>query len=340
MNKPNLSIIIPTYNRRLRLQRVLEALQNQSVPLEQFEVIVISDGSIDGTNEYLEEIQARPSLEQPLQLSAIFQANQGVAVARNQGIKKARADLILFLDDDVIPSPDLVKAHLSFEPRDKIVLGPMLTPRDIKLASWVLWEQRMLEKQYQAMLAGHWEPTARQFYTGNTSLYKKYLLKSGGFDPSFRRAEDVELAYRLSQMGCSFVFYPEAEAYHYADRSFLSWNNSAYSYGKNDVIMTRKKGQNWLLPTILREYFERNWIIRLLVRLCLSRPILFIPVTSLLTKFASLGDKLGIEKISRYAYSGVFNLRFYQGIADELGSRKLFWEELDLSFRPIEASKG
>ncbi len=246
MNNLKISLVIPTYNRKTSLQRVLGALQKQTIPLEDFEVIVVSDGSADGTNEYLGDLQNRSGQAGELQLRAIFQPNQGVAVARNNGFSATQTELVLFLDDDVIPAPGLVKAHLDYQPRDVIVLGPMLTPLDTRLAPWVMWEQRMLEKQYSAMLAGKWEPTARQFYTGNTSLYKKYLQQAGGFDPAFRRAEDVELAYRLKDMGCRFVFNHKAEAYHYADRSFASWNNSAHAYGRNDVIMARKKGQTWL----------------------------------------------------------------------------------------------
>ena len=73
-----------------------------------------------------------------------------------------------------------------------VVIGPMLNPLNYKMSPWVRWEQDQLAKQYHAMNMGSWEPTARQFYTGNTSLERTWLIDSGGFDPSFRHAEDVE----------------------------------------------------------------------------------------------------------------------------------------------------
>ena len=79
-----------------------------------------------------------------------------------------------------------------------VVMGPMLTPNDFAMPAWVAWEQAMLMKQYDDMNAGNWQPTARQFYTGNTSLARQHLIQTGGFDTSFRRGEDVELAYRLA----------------------------------------------------------------------------------------------------------------------------------------------
>ena len=324
MNKPEISIVIPTFNRRASLERVLNALRRQTLPLDRFEVVVVSDGSSDGTVEFLQGPQASPALN----LRPLIQANQGVATARNNGYRAAQADLVLFLDDDVIPAPQLVAEHLAFQPRDAIVLGPMLTPKDATLAPWVLYEQRMLEKQYGDMLAGRWKPTARQFYTGNTSLYKKYLEQTGGFDPTFRRAEDVELAYRLKDLGCRFEFHMAAEGYHYAQRSFASWNAIATAYGRNDVIMARSKGQVWLLPTIFREFRLRNRLIRSLTWLCLGRARLVQLCTSLLGWAAWLGGRMGSEPLARAAYSGIFNLRYYQGAADELGGRSAFWQEL------------
>ena len=335
-NKPEISIVIPTFNRRASLERVLNALRLQTLPAHLFEVIVVSDGSSDGTNEYL----ASQISQCPYALRAIYQPNQGVAVARNQGFQAATAELVLFIDDDVIPTPRLVAEHFNYQPRSAIMMGPMLTPLDTPLAPWVLWEQRMLEKQYGDMLAGRWEPTARQFYTGNTSLYKKYLVQSGGFDPSFRRAEDVELAYRLSGMGCQFKFNINAEGFHYANRSFVSWNNSASAYGHNDVIMAQSKGQDWLLPTIFQEYKKRNVLVRSMATLCLDRPILARISISLLGLAARIGSQIGMESICRGAYSGIFNFRYYQGAADQLGGRGKFFQALKQYTRPGEKLAG
>src|SRR5687768_17413192 len=150
----------------------------------------------------------------------------------------------------------------------------MLTPPDFEaqMAPWVQWEQAMLVKQYEDMANGRWLPTARQFYTGNTSLARRHLLEAGGFDPTFRRAEDVELAYRLAAHGLRFVFNPQAIGHHYAERTFASWLAIPYAYGRNDVIFSRDKGQSWLLPTLLYEFRQRRPLIRALTRLCLDRP--------------------------------------------------------------------
>ncbi len=315
-----LSVVLPTYNRLGQLKQVLDGLERQTFPLDQFEVIVVSDGSPDDTDDYLRSIKT------PLQLNPVFQENQGVAVARNRGIREARADVILFIDDDVVPTPSLIEQHLNKHTANNIVvLGPMLSPPDFKMMPWVDWEQRMLMKQYDDMLQGKWQPTARQFYTGNTSVRREHLVAAGGFDPAFRRAEDVELAYRLDGMGLEFVFNYDAVGYHYAQRSFQSWLAIPYAYGRNDVIFCNEKGQSWLLPTIWREFHGRHVLIRKLAKFCLDRPRLSKLALSGMRTCALAGERLGIGMLPRICFSGIFNLRHYQGVADELGGRKHFF---------------
>ena len=324
----NLSVILPTYNRLGQLKQVLAGLEAQTEPLDSFEVIVVSDGSPDGTDDYLRK------LETPLRVTVVFQPNQGVAATRNHGLAKATGALVLFIDDDVVPAPQLIARHRAAHARlgpKAIVMGPMLSPAPEKfeIAPWVQLEQAMLMKQYNDMMAGNWQPTARQFYTGNTSLRRAHLLTSGGFDASFRRAEDVELAYRLADLGLTFHFEPEAIGYHYAQRSFASWLAIPYAYGRNDVIFTRDKGQSWLLTTIFTEFHGRHPLIRSLTQLCLDRPALSKIALHSLKLIGGLGHKVGNATVSRMAYSAIFNLRHYQGIADELGGRNRFFRAIN-----------
>lgn len=312
------SVILPTYNRLGQLKRVIAGLENQTYPLTDFEVIVVSDGSSDGTNDYLRSIVT------PLSLRPILQDNQGVAMARNNGVDMATGSLLVFIDDDVMPEPMLVSEHVAWHDKhdeEVVVMGPMLTPDEFDMAPWVQWEQAMLVKQYDSMMAGEWEPTARQFYTGNTSVARSHVVKCGGFDPTFKRAEDVELAYRLSDLGVRFLFNPQAIGYHYAIRSFASWQAIPYAYGRNDVIFHEQKGQDWILPTICREYRGRNVLIRKLVEGCLDREGRGKTAVFLLKQIAQLAHTVNIKKLHKVAYSGIFNLRFYQGVADQLGGR-------------------
>ncbi len=326
------SIVIPTYNRLERLKLVLSALESQTYPLEDIEVLVVSDGASDGTDDFLRGFN--PSY----QFRPIFQANQGVAVARNHGVEMAQGEMLLFIDDDVIPTPQLVAEHIRLyeEYGDYVVvIGPMMTPPDFVMSPWVRWEQDKLARQYQDMLAGKWQPTARQFYTGNTSLSRRRLLESGGFDPNFKRAEDVELAYRLAERGSLFLFNPEAVGYHYAERSLSSWMAIPYAYGRNDVVFARQKGQTWLLSTIFEEFQARNLLTQGLIRLCLDRPNLSAAINNTLIKVVEFGARnetarFKADRLTSLACSGLFNLRYYQGVADGLEGRTAFFTKLKM----------
>lgn len=317
--KPNISIILPTFNRLNRLKKVIAGLEKQTFPLDRFEVIVVSDGSTDGTDDYLKSIQS------PLQIIPVFQTNQGVAATRNHGVENASGELLVFIDDDVFPIPEFLAEHLKAQEKqgdNTIVIGPMLTPPDFRLAPWVKWSQDRLNEQYEAMLAGEWEATARQFYTGNTSLTRKIFVNYGGFDQNFRRAEDVELAYRWDKHGVKFHFCPEAKGYHYEERSFQSWLAIPYAYGQNDVIFTFQKENAWLLPTIFKEYHNRHAITRFAVQTCLGRRALITLFTQSMRTLIEISSRLSIDLIARVACSSLFNLYYFQGIADELGSRQ------------------
>jgi glycosyltransferase involved in cell wall biosynthesis len=316
------SVIIPTYNRLNRLKQVINGLEQQNVPLGEFEVIVISDGSSDGTNEYLY------TLTTPLHFRFICQSNLGPAMARNCGVDHANGNIIIFIDDDVVPAPQLIYEHLTFHKQygsTTVVLGPMLSPPDFQMSSWVRWEQAMLVKQYDDMARGLWEPTGRQFYTGNTSLARQHLIDAGGFDPSIRRAEDVELAYRLADRGLRFIFNPSAIGYHYAERDFDSWITTPYAYGVNDVLFFNTKGQRWLLPAIRWEYNRRHLFTRALVQITLDRRILAKAAIFGLKDLLQVSDQLKLQSVSKWACSGIFNLRYFQGLADELGGRDQFF---------------
>lgn len=315
-----LSIVIPTYNRLPRLKHVLAALERQTYPLDDAEVIVVSDGSTDGTHEYLSELRS------PLSLRVVTQDNAGPAAARNTGIHTARGEYILFIDDDVVPTPQMVGEHMRHhaDRSNLVVLGPMLNPPDFRLSPWVSWEQAMLEKQYRAMLEGKWQATARQFYTGNTSLRRQILLDAGGFDERFRRAEDIELAYRLDKQQVEYVFTMDAIGYHYAERSYQSWLQTPYTYGRYDIVFSREQREG-LREFVRREFTNRNRLIRAVVTLCLDRPALSRGLIASARRAADLAYKAGQERVSRAAYSAIFNLRYYQGVADELGGRRHFF---------------
>ena len=308
-------MVVPTYNRVERLRRVVSALAEQG-DADDMEIVVVSDGSVDGTDRYLQA----PDL--PANVVAVKQDNAGPAAARNTGVEHARGEIVLFLDDDVVAAPGLVRAHADAHRRlgdDVVVIGPMLDPPDHPMSPWVRWEQRMLAKQYAAMQAGQYSATARQFYTGNASVRRRHLQAVGGFDPRFRRAEDVELAFRLRDAGLEFAFVPEAIGHHYAERSFDAWLANAYQYGRNDMVFGRDLGQRWVLEFVDAKRRQHHPLVRVAVAVFSPRPRLATALTIALRPAGRLAGRIG-----RAALSVMYAVEYYRGVFDEVGgSREL-----------------
>ena len=116
------SVVIPTYQRRDSLKRTLDSLNGQDIS-ERFEVIVVSDGCTDGTDEMLADAS-----QWEFPLIALSQDNAGAGAARNRGIASVSADLIVFLDDDMVASPTFLSTHLVEQSgrESTAVIGPMM----------------------------------------------------------------------------------------------------------------------------------------------------------------------------------------------------------------------
>lgn len=320
---PRLSVVVPTFNRRASLLRLLTALAEQTLPAEQFEVVVVDDGSTDGTGALLRDLTT------PYVLRVFEQPNGGPSLARNRGVTSARGELIVFLDDDVEPLPDALAEHVAAHQAGPglVVVGPMSPPRNWPRPAWVEWEEEMLQVQYRAMLAGVYPCTPRQFYTGNASLARSQFLAVGGFDTSFRRAEDIELAYRLRDAGARFAFVPRAEVRHFAARSFASWCRAPSQYGRYDVAMERDKGHE-AFTNAVREFHTRHPLNRLLARACVGRRPLVHGSVLALRVVTLMASGLGARQAARLALSGIFNLLYWQAASEELGGRARLWRAI------------
>ncbi len=315
-----ISVVIPTFNRRDSLQKTLDGLVHQTYPRGQFEVVVVSDGSTDGTDPFL----TRYAETAPYTLRPVFQPNAGPARARNNGIEHAQGDVVVFLDDDVEPCPEFLAVHASrhISEDSTVVIAPMLPDPALAWQEpvWIAWEHAMLEKQYSAWRTGEWAGCGpHHFYSGNASLRRAHLLAVGGFDEQFPRQEDVELAARLEkECGVRFVFAPEARGIHRPQRRFQSWLAVPFAYGSLDVVRARRGDTSW--DTVRHGYHGRSKATRLLARAVLACPLLSGPVRALLLPAARAAYRLHRAGPAFAALSVIYNLHYLEGARSELGS--------------------
>lgn len=317
MSSWDVSVVIPTFNRIARLRKVLQALDAQDA-LGRFEVVVVDDGSSDGTRDVLE------AQKYGFELRVLSQANAGPAAARNRGIEAGRGDFILFIDDDVVPEPHLVRTHLESHERagaEVVVLGT-LSSLPTYAQPWVAWEQLQLEKLYAAMVRGDFAPSYRQFWTGNASVRRRHLVDAGLFDTSLRRGEDVELGRRLAALGVGFVFNIEAKGWHHAERTLESFCDAHATYGVMEVSMFEQ-----VPATSVEEVLGGNWnrlhvSQRAVLGVCLQSEFLARGVESAVKSYLKGASFLHHRAIDRVTCSLLANLLYWRSSSRTLGPER------------------
>ncbi len=230
--RASLTVIIPTYNRAEILEKCLESLAKQTLPLDAFQVVVADDGSRDDTRKRAERFlkDVFPKMRY------LWQENSGQNAARNRAIQESEGDILLFINDDTIATPTLVEQHKAFHDLNpashlamlgRITISPEIPPTVFaKLhldAAFAQWHEKK-ELDWHA------------FYTCNVSVKKAFLLEYGLFDESLRYNDDLELALRLSRHGFKIFYDPEALGYHYHYLTEKSYTDLAKLSGKTLAV--------------------------------------------------------------------------------------------------------
>ncbi len=203
------SIVIPTYNRLPILQKCLRALEIQTCDpqlVTDYEIVVVDDGSSDGTIEWL-----RNSTNELPHLKIYEQAHKGASAARNLGVEQAQGDTIIFIDSDIVVTPTFLQCHAAALLQKQQVLG----------------DDRVFTYGAVINTANFENPTAEPyklldfsnayFATTNVAISRHWLLEVGLFDLGFDLYgwEDLELGVRLKHQGIEMVKCPEAVGYHW-----------------------------------------------------------------------------------------------------------------------------
>jgi glycosyltransferase involved in cell wall biosynthesis len=197
------TVAVPAYNRASILKTSLEIILQQIISLEEAgELLVIDDGSSDGTKLLLEAIKEK----YPENFRYLIQEqNQGIAKTRNALVKNSAGKFIIFTDSDVIPSDNLVKAHLKVLRARKNIIsqGSLILVPD---------ENEIPKKKFNPLT-----DFSRAFFdTANVAVEKEKIIEAGYFDENFTGYgwEDLELGIRLRKKGLRVVRNKPAYAYH------------------------------------------------------------------------------------------------------------------------------
>ena len=236
---PRLSVLVPTRNRRdVLITRTLPAMFNQDISTDDVEIVVVVDGSTDGTADALRQLRPACSLR-------IFeQANRGPGAARNIGIHAAKGEWILFIDDDIICGPNLFQQHLAAHKNSNptVAYGPISlaegTPPSVLKYAIDVWY-----RQYYGRIdaQGGLKFPQDEYLISNSSITRASLLACGGFDEKMTAKEDFELGLRLWKMGLQFIYLPQARACEfYLKPSRYVLREDGKAFGETEVLLCRK----------------------------------------------------------------------------------------------------
>ena len=210
----DLSILIPTRDRRERLLATLDALDRQWLDGAQAEVVVVDNGSSDGTAEALGERSGT------LPATVLSEPREGASFARNRALEHARAPVVLLLGDDMVPAGDgLLAGHIALhrahpEPAYG-VLGQVRWAEPVDpFMRWL--EAAGFQFSFDHIAAGPVDPAAF-LYSSHTSLKADALRDAGGFDGERfpYLMEDTELGIRLRRRGLRMDYRPELLMHHH-----------------------------------------------------------------------------------------------------------------------------
>jgi GT2 family glycosyltransferase len=255
------SVVIPTCNRATRLLAVLRALQSQTIGHGGLEVIVVDDGSTDGTAAAVSDFRR----DSPLDLIYHKQANRGPASARNAGIARARHSLLVFLGDDTVPDPRFLEEHLACHRRHGMA-------DDVAVVGYTTWAAHLRPSPFLRFIGEHGPQfnyaAAREdtplgwgfFYTSNLSVPRALLGRVAClFDEDLRSPlwEDSELGYRLLGAGMRLYYHPRAVAYHDHDTDLKCFCRRLVEAGRVSRLLLGKHPE---LESQLRSTAQaRHW---------------------------------------------------------------------------------
>lgn len=314
----DVSIIIPSYNRRESVCALVNALLDQDDSDLATEIIVVLDGSTDGSAEALSAMiagrEARVCIWQ--------QANRGRAGARNAGLERATGSIILFLDDDVLPGPELVRAHWRAHQSADAVLGriePVTVPGTPRAIAEQ--EETFHRERHGALMAPDATIRATDVFAGNLSVKRHLLDAVGPFDEAFTGygCEDWDMGQRLLDCGAVFAYAPDALVYHRSPLTRQQWLRHAWQEGRSQLILMRKYPS--LASSLdISGLHEATWTGRLAAQFAIQFPRLALRTSAMALWLASVERPVAPADTLRRVALQSWRVAFWSGVRHAIGT--------------------
>jgi glycosyltransferase involved in cell wall biosynthesis len=326
-------VIIPSRGRRSSLVRLLRALDAQEYPGGRFEVIVALDGDVDGSAAAIAgaALACEPHVVL-LHAPSRGPDGNGAGVARNRGADVASGDVLLFLDDDVLPwHPQVLLEHGLAHARQPDAAGAAVGPCPARLESldgYFAHKVRVwsVDNVRRLLTGAHLGFT--DVCTGNLSVHRRAFAAAGGFRRMARR-EDWDLGYRLVLAGTPLWPLPEAPVIHEADLRVGNAIADRHREGAGDIAFARMhpRAASWLpisgWPTMSRAE-------RLAIGVVFPRPSAVVSVLQAVRPVLWALEALGLREQYSALLGAAYRLSYWSGVAAAAGSRAAWLDLADL----------
>jgi len=208
MSRPFISVIIPVWNSPTLIRECLEAIEAQTCPREDFEVLVVDNGSTDATPDVVREMEIASLLVEPA---------PGSYSARNLGIREARGDYLAFTDADCLPDAGWLEAAAraaQAHPSAAVLAG--------RIDLYRVGEGRMACENYERLFAFNQAKNVRNgvAVTANWMSPREIIVAAGGFNGTLKSGGDYDLSSRLSRGGGEIVYVDDMRVSHPVRASF------------------------------------------------------------------------------------------------------------------------
>jgi|tagenome__1003787_1003787.scaffolds.fasta_scaffold20963980_3 GT2 family glycosyltransferase len=322
--RPGVSVIIPTHNRREMLEDLLRSLRSQTYPVTNLEIVICADDCRDGTASMLKE-------EDPLLVTVLELPGVGPAEARNAGARMARAPLLVFLDDDVLPTPGLIEAHVRAQEDNpgSVVLGPY---PPVPWASQSL-SRLAVRRWWTEHFATMAEPGHRIWFsdvlTGNLSVPAEIWQDVGGLNARLRAREDYELGIRLMRAGIPIVLAPGALGHHRVHEStgLAGTLRRARDEGRADALIARKHPQARDELRLIGWRRSASWRTDALHRTVLRGSARMDRGAEAMERLVTFLDHRGLRRLHTRLFHRLNGYWYIRGVGESLGSFAA-WQDL------------
>jgi len=308
------TVIIPTYNRKKIFQETLSRLCLQTFPKDNYEVIVIDDYSTDGTREVLKKIDLPINFKYLLNIE-----NLGRARTRNRGIKEAKGKYVLMIDDDIWASETLIEEHLKVHKKhneDIVVAGAIpIAPGIPKTAINERCNDHHLWCYDEMCKVSDYLPY-NFCKTANLSLPRTLFKKIGFFDETFIHygGEDTEFGYRYSRNNIKLIFAQKAVGYHYHDETVESLISREIERGKSFFVYQKlqpehtQNSESFFSPFYIKKFSKRSLVYNFI------KFLLFTPIARYINRIfiKGINKKVFLRSFSVKYLIPILQMQYYR----------------------------